>query len=73
MKKKQGSPGSPVCGTIREFAWRSRGKVKDSSVIAQVVCRRSLAVEAQIRCQASPYGIFSAKSGTQMGFPPGTW
>jgi len=34
--------------------------------MVRAVSRRSLAVEAQIRCQASPYGIFSAKSGTQV-------
>lgn len=44
-------------------------KVTDGSFMAQAVSRRRLAVEAQIRCQASPYGIFSAKSGTQIGFP----
>lgn len=47
-------------------------EVTDSSFMSLAVSRRRLAVKVQIRCQASPYGIFSAKSGTQIGFPPGT-
>ena len=63
--KADRSRGSPICGLTANSPERAGEKSK-TVVMAQTVSRRSLAVEAQIRCQTSPYGIFSAKSGTQV-------
>jgi hypothetical protein len=44
--------------------------VSADRAMAQVVSRRPLAAEAQIRARVNPCGICGGQSGTGTGFPP---
>jgi hypothetical protein len=45
--------------------------VFETARIDQVIRCRVSSVEAAVKCQATPWGIFGGRSGTGTGFAPG--